>query len=147
LTLVIAVAVSALGQSTIALAGSKVSQGPESVFTQPVSSLFPELSGAARTQDSGKVGDELVYWGYKLADGSSVMLYACAIKDGIDCNERVNGICGTQATSGQSLRTTGRVTHYECKKSCQPELENSARTCCTRTIAPGPVQAGLVSCG
>ena len=46
-----------------------VSQGPDSVFNTDVSEIMPRLKGATATNENGRVGNELVFWGYRLADG------------------------------------------------------------------------------
>ena len=55
-----------------------VRQKPDAVFSQPVEALVPELAGATATDENGRVGAELVFWGYRLGDGRTAFLFACA---------------------------------------------------------------------
>ena len=41
-----------------------VTQGPETVFEQAPGDFIPELGGARPTGENGRVGYELVFWGY-----------------------------------------------------------------------------------
>src|SRR5262245_8212125 len=66
---------------------------PDSVFTQPVEQVLPELAGATATGENGRVGGELVFWGYKLRDGRDVFMFACVMSETVDCNARAQAIC------------------------------------------------------
>ena len=70
-----------------------VRQKPDAVFSQPVETLVPELAGATATDENGRVGGELVFWGYELGDGRPVFLFACAPSEIVNCDERVQLIC------------------------------------------------------
>jgi hypothetical protein len=67
--------------------------GPETVFDVPVDELFTELSGAAATGLNGRVGNEFVFWGYRLSNGREGWLYACALVDEVDCPQRRSAVC------------------------------------------------------
>src|ERR1043165_9663545 len=62
-----------------------VRQGPEKVFDVPVTEIVPALAGAQPTGVNGRVGGELVFWGYALADGRKSNLFACALLADVDC--------------------------------------------------------------
>ena len=40
-------------------------QGPETVFDRPPAEILPALAGAKATGENGRVGPELVFWGYR----------------------------------------------------------------------------------
>ena len=59
-------------------------QEPSTVFSEPVERLVPELEGATATGQNGRVGGELVFWGYKLRDGKRAIDLAtegCKVTD------------------------------------------------------------------
>ena len=56
----------------------KVKQGPETVFDRPPAEILPALAGAKATGENGRVGPELVFWGYEHDDGRRVFFFACA---------------------------------------------------------------------
>lgn len=70
-----------------------VNQGPESVFSVAVGEIFPELDVARATDRNGRVGNELVFWGYTLADGRNVELVACTVLGNVDCEARTALVC------------------------------------------------------
>jgi hypothetical protein len=53
-----------------------VRQGPDAVFDRPVGELLPILAGSRETGENGRVGNELVFWGFELADGRQAFLFA-----------------------------------------------------------------------
>src|SRR5690606_20433103 len=88
-----------------------VRQPPESVFGQPAENVMPRLTGASPAGENGRVGGELVFWGYRLADGSPVSFFACAMLHDVNCDERIAAICPTGTTlvergehSGEAVR-------------------------------------------
>src|SRR5512134_2766521 len=74
-----------------------VTQGPDSVFDRPPAEILPALVGAKPTGENGRVGSELVFWGYEQADGRRVFFFACAQVGEVDCAERVQAICPVAA--------------------------------------------------
>ena len=92
-----------------------VNLGPDSVFAQPVAEIVPELQGAEPTGINGRLGPEMVFWGFNLSDGTRAELFACAVHDDINCEARVRAICPAR---GEELTRTvlpGLVTHLNCR--------------------------------
>lgn len=67
--------------------------GPERVFTRPVAEIVPLLQDAQRAGPNGRVGSELVFWGYELAGSRPAFLVACAVLPGVDCAARASQVC------------------------------------------------------
>ena len=123
-----------------------VRQGPETVFDQPVSQIIPDLNGAQETRQNGRVGGELVFWGYKLANGSPAYFYACAAVEGVDCLARREKIC-TQSTKVLSEnQSMGQVQRLTCRVLCVGAA-GTENQCCTGGQENSDLQVGLVSCG
>ena len=123
-----------------------VRQAPEKVFTAPVATLFPELEGATATGENGRVGSELVFWGYQLSDGRKTFLFACAQREDVKCEERMPMIC---VDSTKVLRTgsaTGSIVHRECQPVAVAQPGNARPGCIDRTET-ALLSIGLVSCG
>ncbi|HVY64773.1 MAG TPA: hypothetical protein VHH11_08125 [Gammaproteobacteria bacterium] len=122
-----------------------VTQGPETVFSRAPADLFPALAGAQRTREAGRVGNEMVFWGYRQRDGARVFLFACWPVAGVDCEQRIAAVCPnvkvlqTQTASGTTVR-----------RSCRPiALTGPGETrpgCEDREEMP-PLSIGLLSCG
>jgi hypothetical protein len=123
-----------------------VTQGPDTVFERPVAEILPELEGATPTGENGRVGDELVFWGYRLADGRPTDFYACARVAGVDCTAWAEAICedGTTvlATGGHS----GRIVQRRCGEVGVAH-PGETRPGCVDTVADVELAVGLVSCG
>lgn len=147
ITMILAAAAFLTAASAVTYAATvdTLRQGPEAVFDQPLGSIFADLQEAKRTQESGRVGREFVYWGFTLAAGQPVLFYACAITRGVDCGRRSVSLCHKPANVLKTSQTIGRVRHLECRLTCTTDL--GSQNCCSETEAPGPVEAGLVSCG
>ena len=116
-----------------------VHQGAERVFSQPVSQIEPALEGAKATGRNGRVGNEFVFWGYRLASGKSAFLYACLPAAGVDCLARRALICDHDLSVISEHEARGAVQKLDCRPVCQPE--QTATPCCTG----GEVQLGLVT--
>ena len=80
-------------KSTIPERQMNVRQGPETVFDRPPAEILPALAGAKATGENGRVGSELVFWGYEQNDGRRVFFFACALRPDFDCATRVPAIC------------------------------------------------------
>jgi hypothetical protein len=123
-----------------------VREQPDRVFTQPVDQVVPELAGASATGENGRVGGELVFWGYKLGDGRPVFLFACAVLDAVNCEERVQRICVDRT---EVLRTTtvgGDVTRRTCRATAIV-APGDTRPGCTDKEQTADLAVGLVRCG
>ena len=123
-----------------------VRQGPETVFKRPVDEVIPELKGAKPTGRNGRVGNEFVFWGYKLKAGKIAYLYVCAPAAGVDCHERRALICDNSVTVLSEGAEPGAVQKFSCKQICLPD-QNDALPCCTGRLEQPTLNIGLVSCG
>jgi len=105
-----------------------VEQGPESVFAEAPDQIFPELAGATATHENGRIGNELVFWGYRLEDASEVYLVACAMLDNIDCAAREDRVCLTESRVISRGTGQGLVREINCRSIA--------------TVAPGDIRPG-----
>lgn len=125
-----------------------VRQGPETVFDQPVGEILPELAGATATGENGRVGNELVFWGYELADRRPVYFFACALLlGGAECEQRVPAICPAGRITNV-LRTeehAGTVLRRRCREACVA-APGALRPCCTDRPERTEFSIGLVQC-
>lgn len=123
-----------------------VTQGPETVFSVPVASILPALSGARPTGENGRVGLELVFWGYEQTDGRDVYLFACVPDANVDCDARVPSIC----TSGTRLIERGQADGAVVRRQCRNvsvAAPGDRRPGCADRVESTPIAVGLVSCG
>jgi hypothetical protein len=123
-----------------------VKQMPDSVFAQPVETLIAELHGATPTGENGRIGGELVFWGYRLGDGKPVFLFACAMLENVNCGERTQMICPDHTTVLQTGTTDGNIVRRECR-NIAVAAPGERRPGCIDTPQHVPVAIGLVSCG
>jgi len=124
-----------------------VRQGPETVFKQPVAQIVPGLAGAKATSQNGRVGNEFVFWGYRLADGTPAFFYACAAVPGVDCLTRRTQICVSGQTKVLSEnQSMGNVQKLSCQPVCDVNAPK-AMPCCTGSQQTADLEVGLVSCG
>jgi hypothetical protein len=125
-----------------------VRQGPETVFDRPVEEILPELSGATATGENGRVGSELVFWGYELADRSPVYFFACALLVGGDhCEARTAAICPAGKITNV-LRTgeyVGTVVRRRCRDACVV-TPGDVHACCTNLTERTELAIGLAHC-
>lgn len=105
-----------------------VEQGPESVFADAPDQIFAELADATATNENGRVGNELVFWEYRLADGREAYLVACAMVDDIDCAARERRVCLTESSVLARGTTPGLVREIKCRSIA--------------TVAPGDIRPG-----
>ncbi len=122
-----------------------VRQGPETVFSRAPADMFPALAGAQRTREAGRVGNEMVFWGYQQRSGARVFLFACWPVSGVDCEQRVQAVCPnvkvleTQTASGTAVRRSCRQYALTGPGETHPGCED-------REEMP-PLSVGLLSCG
>jgi hypothetical protein len=125
-----------------------VTQKPDTVFTEPVERYVPELRGATPTNENGRVGGELVFWGYRLGDGRPVYMFACTPLGGVNCEERIQLICETRT---EVLRTgtmeTGNVVRRSCRNVAFATPGDTRPGCNDNLDTMAPLTVGLVSCG
>ncbi|HEX5046832.1 MAG TPA: hypothetical protein VFX89_06885 [Gammaproteobacteria bacterium] len=140
-----AAAVAALGKEPVRRTLG-VRQGPEKVFDVPIGEIVPALAGAKPTGVNGRVGGELVFWGYTLADGRKANLFACALLADVDCAARVQLVCPSGVKQQESREVPGKLTHRVCRPiaTSQP---STARPGCDDDENQANLLAGLVECG
>lgn len=93
-----------------------VKTGPEAVFSRPVAEILPQLQGATATNINGRVGAELVFWGYLLNNGRATNLFGCAMVEGVDCEARALNIClDGEARIQQKMTERGNMVKRECR--------------------------------
>jgi hypothetical protein len=122
-----------------------VRQGPETVFDRPVEQIFIELAGATATNENGRVGNELVFWNYRLADGRVASLFACAQREDVDCDARVRAICLNSANVMRRIDTPGIVRQLRCQSLSMPKVGDLRPGCLERQEGEA-LLAGLVQC-
>ena len=122
-----------------------VTQAPDKVFAEPVATLLPELAGATATGENGRVGAELVFWGYKLGDGRRAFLFACAQREDVNCEERVPMICVDRTSVLRTSSAAGNIVHRECRTIAVVQSSDKRPGCIDRTEA-AQLSIGLVSC-
>jgi hypothetical protein len=123
-----------------------VKQAPDAVFTEPVASLLPELAGATATGQNGRVGNELVFWGYKLGNGRPAFLFACMPKADVNCDERVPMICTARTNVLTTGSANGNIVRRQCRELTVAQI-GDVRPGCVDTLENVPLSIGLVSCG
>lgn len=120
--------------------------GPERVFERPIAEMVPALQNANLVGPNGRVGYELVFWAYQLANGQRAMLVACAILPNVDCDMRRAKVCenGTRDTlfTGEQ---GGEVRYRNCQAiGIAPPGDLTPN--CTETEQTQPIQLHLLSC-
>jgi hypothetical protein len=123
-----------------------VKQAADSVFTSPVASLLPELAGATATGENGRVGTELVFWGYKLGNGRAAFLFACAPKADVNCDDRVPMICVARTDVLATGSANGNIVRRQCREVSVAQI-GDVRPGCVDKVENVPLSIGLVSCG
>lgn len=119
--------------------------GPEAVFDRPVGEILPALAGAKLAGSSRRVGDELVFWPYELADGRGVSLFACAPVRNVDCAQRAQSICATTTEVLETRETIGTVVRRVCS-GLVTTFGGEARAGCRDTEVDVELLVGLVEC-
>ena len=122
-----------------------VRQGPETVFDVPVEEIFPALAGATATDRNGRVGNEFVFWGYRLADGQAAWLYACAPFEGVDCEERRRAVCDGDLEVLAERADAGNAVARHCTVISVVGV-GDRRPGCTDIDVQMELSIGLLSC-
>jgi hypothetical protein len=139
-------ALGAFAQEEIPERQMGVRQGPESVFDRPAADILPALAGAKATGENGRVGPELVFWGYEQSDGRRVFFFACARRPEFDCATRVPAICPATATVLETRETSGEMVRRSCRNFAVVAAGETRPGCDDRTQSAS-MAVGLVSCG
>ncbi len=122
-----------------------VSGGPERVFDESADAILPELAGAVATGSNGRVGNQLVFWEYRLQDNSRTNFFACAQGEEIDCDTRIRQICPGGGEEHLRKDASGLVRHLDCEAigiASPGELFPN----CTDTEQTEPLLVGLMEC-
>jgi hypothetical protein len=122
-----------------------VSNGPDTVFQQPVSELVPELVGAIATGNNGRVGNELVFWEYQLAQANKANFYACIVDEDVNCEARVRAICPAGGDESGRNVVPGNVRHLDCK-AIGIAAAGELRPNCEDNEMVDALQVGLMQC-
>jgi len=139
-------ALGAAGQQDIPERQMNVRQGPEAVFDRPPADILPALAGAKATGENGRVGPELVFWGFEQTDGRRVFFFACALRPEFDCATRVPAICPVTTTVLQTRETSGTMVRRNCRNVSMVGA-GEVRPGCDDRSATASMAVGLVSCG
>lgn len=123
-----------------------VSQGPDSVFDTDAAEIMPRLKGATATNENGRVGNELVFWGYRLANGEPVYFYACANLEGVDCVQRSNAICPVKTQVIADSDRPGQISRFNCAAVCSVHPPDGLSSCCKEKMEDNTLIIGLVKC-
>ena len=122
-----------------------VRQGPETVFDTDVAEILPQLKGATATQENGRIGNELVFWGYRQASGDPVYLYACAPLEGVDCLRRSKVICPVDTQVISQSDRSGQISRIQCAAVCDVRSVE-VLPCCRESVEQNPLMVGVVKC-
>jgi hypothetical protein len=124
-----------------------VRQGPETVFDRSPAEILPALAGATATAENGRVGTELVFWGYEQRDGRRVFLFACAQEPELDCAARTLAICPTTTTVLETTEARGAAVRRSCRSFSVSAPGALHPGCDDRLDGSASLAVGLVSCG
>jgi hypothetical protein len=123
-----------------------VRQGPEAVFEQSPAEILPALAGATATGENGRVGPELVFWGFQRTDGARVFFFACARRPEFDCATRVPAICPATATVLEMRDTSGTMVRRSCRNFSVASPGDIRPGCDDRVETDATMAVGLVTC-
>lgn len=123
-----------------------VTQGPETVFVAPVGTILPALADARATGENGRVGSELVFWGYEQPNGQRVFFFACAPDVDVDCAARVRSICLNTTTLLEQAQANGRLVRRHCR-NIAVAAPGDRRPGCEDRLEDVLMAIGLVACG
>jgi hypothetical protein len=124
-----------------------VRQGPDAVFDRPPAEILPALAGARATGENGRVGSELVFWGYEQPGGRRVFFFACAVRPEFDCAERVPAICPAATTVLETRAASGAMVQRRCRNVAVVGAGDARPGCDDRTEEAASMTVGLVTCG
>lgn len=122
-----------------------VRQPPDAVFDVPLEDVMPRLTGASATGENGRVGGELVFWGYRLADGTPAYFFACAMLYGVNCEERASAICPTRTIVLERGEHTGEAVQRRCR-DVAVAAPGDVHPGCTSNAYEASLAVGLVTC-
>jgi hypothetical protein len=141
------VVLGATAQDEIPARQMNVRQGPETVFDRPPAEILPALADATPTGENGRVGTELVFWGYEQRGGRRVFFFACAQEPEVDCSARALAICPTTTTVLETAEASGTAVRRSCRTFSVTAPGDLRRGCDDRLDGSASLAVGLVSCG
>ena len=104
------------------------------------------MAGAKATGENGRVGPELVFWGYEYDDGRRVFFFACAKRPDFDCATRVPAICPVTTTVLETRDASGTTVRRSCRNVATVR-PGDIRPGCAEQTESAALAVGLVSCG
>jgi hypothetical protein len=123
-----------------------VTTGPEAVFDRPVADILPQLQGATATNVNGRVGSELVFWGYRSSTGAATNLFACAMMPDVDCEARALNICRDgSARIEQKIIERGNMVKRNCR-AVGNVAPGDLHPGCTNKEIQNDLLVGLANC-
>jgi hypothetical protein len=147
LSLLVTAGVTAQTAAPIPVREMTVRQGPDTVFEQTPAEILPALAGARATGENGRVGPELVFWGFERPDGARVFFFACARTPEFDCATRVPAICPVTTTVLETREASGEMVRRNCRNFSVVSPGDTRPGCDDRTEPNASMAVGLVSCG
>ncbi|MEY4641077.1 MAG: hypothetical protein RLZZ227_1071 [Pseudomonadota bacterium] len=119
---------------------------PQRVFARPVTEIVPGLQGARASGPNGRVGTELVFWGYELEGTGPAYLAACAFLSDTECEARLPEVCPSGAIEVLSRHEeSGKVRYLDCQAIGVASPGDLTPTCAD-TADVQPVTVTLLSC-
>lgn len=119
--------------------------GPERVFARPVTDIVPLLQNARATGPNGRVGYEMVFWGYELS-GQPASLVACAVLPNVDCEARLAQVCESGAPEVLFTGEEGGEVRFLNCQAIGIAQPGDLTPNCTDTEQIQPVTVTLLSC-
>ena len=140
-------ALGAAAQEEIPERQMNVRQGPETVFDRPPGEIFPALEGATATGENGRVGSELVFWGYEQRDGRRVFLFACAPSARLRLRDaRARPFAPRRRPCSKHARRAATTVRRNCRNVAVAG-PGDVRPGCDDRLENASLAVGLVSCG
>lgn len=119
---------------------------PQRVFERPVPEMVPGLQGARASGPNGRVGTELVFWGYELEGSGPAYLTACAFLPDAECEARLAKVCPSGAIEVLARHAeSGKVRYLDCQAIGVASPGDLTPTCAD-TVDVQPVKVTLLRC-
>ena len=114
---------------------------------KPPAEVVPLLAGATPTGENGRVGLELVFWGFKQPGGRDVFLFGCAPAVDVNCEERIALICPAAGTTQvlEQRMDDGTIVQRNCRNLAVAAPGDTRPGCEDRTATAG-LLVGVVTC-
>lgn len=122
-----------------------INAGPEKVFARPVPEFMPQLAGAELTSVNGRVGNELVFWEYRLNDNRRLTLFTCLPDEDVNCSSRITAICPNGGEEVVRQEEAGLVRQMYCVPVGNAHVGELYPNCQVNE-KPLPLLVGLTQC-